>query len=725
MDKVCFKCKKPGVEKINIEGKEYYSCNYCKSISPRFSDEKAIFSETSKKGIVQHAVAVTILEKDKKILLIKRRVWPFCYALPGGHIENGETPLEAQKREMIEELGIIPEKPKLVLHTILENDLCRHGAAWHEWFLYKCDMDKNRSIFVNSEAESADWFSLEEAMRLNLSSATKTVLTEVYTQKRHVDCPEKLKRFGTKNQNLAFDEEKMSELIFHISNAFLSLRNTNQVLEIATNETLKAINSASVSIAILKEDYKTLEIKAYARNDKLNNQPDFPEFKIGQGVAGQAAQTKKIISISDVKNNSIFIKGKSGRTKSLLCIPMIVNGKLIGVIDVADTVVRNWTEEEVRFLSILASQLGIALENSRLFAESEKEKDLLDSVVKNIQEGVVVVDLKGRVIVWNKYAEEITGLKSEEANNQSGIKLAKKLGFNDLIGIISEALLNRDRLKDFYLEKRILTVSGQQIWIGINMSFIGDQGNGNYILTFRNISRDRELLQAKNDLVSTATHELRTPLTAVKGYLSMLRNGDAGEFNKKQEKYLGHAYQSTERLVGLVESLLKTLKIDENKVQLNLQNFDIVKIAADSIENLKHKAKGKNISIHLKSGKLFAFGDPDNTKHIIENIVDNAIKYTKNNGKIDVTLKNNGDNILVSIKDTGIGIPQGAKERIFDRFIRVNNPLSVKAGGTGLGLHIAKNMVQKQGGKIWLESKLNVGTTFYFTVPASINITNN
>jgi two-component system sensor histidine kinase VicK len=161
------------------------------------------------------------------------------------------------------------------------------------------------------------------------------------------------------------------------------------------------------------------------------------------------------------------------------------------------------------------------------------------------------------------------------------------------------------------------------------------------------------------------------------------------------------------------------LKIEENKVSLDVADFNLGEVITESIRNLKGKAKSKRIRIDFQCQSLFARGDKTKSKHIIENLLDNAIKYTKNNGLITIDIKSQSHYILVSVKDNGVGIPEKYLPSVFDKFTRVKNSLSIKAGGTGLGLYIAKNLVEKQGGKIWLESTQKTGTTFYFTIPAS------
>jgi len=235
------------------------------------------------------------------------------------------------------------------------------------------------------------------------------------------------------------------------------------------------------------------------------------------------------------------------------------------------------------------------------------------------------------------------------------------------------------------------------------------------------LDREKELAKLKSNLVATATHELRTPLTAVRGYLSMLKDGDAGILNSKQYLYLNKALSSTDRLVSLVEDLLSTLRIDEKKVVINTTNFDLSKVIENVIDNLRSKADQKKIHINYrKKAKIFVNADSNITYHILQNLLDNAIKYTPDRGRISFEVSKKSK-IIVSLTDTGCGISTKDQKIIFDRFSRVANKLSTKAGGTGLGLFIAKNLAETQGGNIWVESIPDQGSTFYLSLPLASN----
>jgi signal transduction histidine kinase len=224
-------------------------------------------------------------------------------------------------------------------------------------------------------------------------------------------------------------------------------------------------------------------------------------------------------------------------------------------------------------------------------------------------------------------------------------------------------------------------------------------------------------MEAKNEFLSLTTHELRTPLTAIKGYLSMIIQGDAGEITPRQQLFFGKAMDATNRLVGLVEEILSVIRIEENRVTLHWQEFSLTDLISECVQEFRLPAEQKKITINYRSTPLSIWGDRVKTKQVLANLIENAIKYTRDKGTVDISYTKRRQNACISIRDTGVGIAPKHVATIFDKFVRIDNPLSVKAGGTGLGLYIVKNLVEKQGGRIWVESIPKKGTTFSLLMP--------
>jgi len=882
MQKLCIHCKKYPVTEVNVAGRKKYLCQGCQYLSGRFLvGEKLVAESEDKKGQKRHlVVGALIFSKDKKsILLNKRRVWPYCYDIPAGHIKLDETPKTAIAREVLEETGLSIAKSQLLDHEIFNDDSCRYGCDTHEWFLFKCSV-RDYNVLPNSESEDVTWHPIAQLKAMNFLPATKYFIKSHVLENNHRKSSRKnsIEKITDAGGDMdAVLAERREEMLYHLSTALFKLDAIENILQMAVKEITSSMNCYSSSIYLYNPRNQMLEVGAYANSEGASSPHDLHQFKLGAGITGSAAFKRKIIAISDISTEKEYI-GKATDKGAIIAIPILSKDKLVGTLSVSYNDPKIFTEAEAQYLSILGSMIGLAIENNRLYkrldnkvqnlsmlfgvtsisgrqtkntiqqmvdtvpallesekchflifnplknnfgsfalsndegsllpeiplgqgvtskiflsqkpmfvndadansdiilkyrkifniksqlsipvqagaksigvlhvinkvngdfndedlklasivasrigmkientnsiAEIKSEKDFLDSVIENSDEGILIINSKGDITVWNRFLEKVFGIKRSEVIGKSGLNLAKKIGAQELYWKVV-----RSMQKNHYLEKEITAASGERILLGINIFFVGDEHEQSAVVMARDITKERNLLQAKNDLISTATHELRTPLTAVKGYLSMAQNPNAGELSEKQMKYLGKASESTERLVNLIEDLLGALRIDENRVVLDKQVFKAGPMINEAIANLQSKAKAKDIRIYNKSAyDTFVFADPIKSKQIVENLIDNAIKYTHDHGKIFIATEKSIHDIKISIKDTGVGINKADAEKVFERFYRISNPLSISAGGTGLGLYIAKNLVEQQGGRIWLDSEIGRGTTFNFTLPTT------
>ena len=226
--------------------------------------------------------------------------------------------------------------------------------------------------------------------------------------------------------------------------------------------------------------------------------------------------------------------------------------------------------------------------------------------------------------------------------------------------------------------------------------------------------------ELSDKIISMVSHELKTPLTSIKGFAETIIQED---LNKSEIiKFANIIYNEADRLNRLVNSLLNLSRLESAKVNFNIKKLDIKEIAENVIELMYPKIKNSNIKLNREyEDEVFyeALADEDKTEQIIINLIDNAIKYTPTGGIITIGIKNKESEVLVYVKDTGIGIPENEKHKIFEKFYRTTISSSISQG-IGLGLVITKYLVEGQGGKIWFESQENVGTTFYFTLPKNI-----
>lgn len=229
----------------------------------------------------------------------------------------------------------------------------------------------------------------------------------------------------------------------------------------------------------------------------------------------------------------------------------------------------------------------------------------------------------------------------------------------------------------------------------------------------------RSLDLAKDEFVSIASHQLRTPLTALKGYTGMLIDEDAGPINDKQREYLNEIKNANDRMIGLITALLNVSRVDLGVFVIDPEPVNFQEVAESVIKELELKIKEKKLQwkVNFEKDLPLISADLRITRMIFQNLLTNAVKYTPLNGNISFNINKDGSNILISVTDTGYGIPEAVKSKIFTKLFRADNVRVKDPTGTGLGLYIIKATIEQTGGKIWFESKENQGSTFYVSIP--------
>lgn len=235
--------------------------------------------------------------------------------------------------------------------------------------------------------------------------------------------------------------------------------------------------------------------------------------------------------------------------------------------------------------------------------------------------------------------------------------------------------------------------------------------------------REKSLAMEKSEFISIAAHQLRTPLSAIKWTLKMMIDGDVGDVNLDQKEFLKRGYETNERMISLVNDLLNVSRIEQGKFSYNFEDISIQEIIKNVIGNVQHLAREKKLNLvfdekSVRSAKLRKIkADTEKLSIAIENIIENAIKYTPPKGKIIITLENKGDSVLLKVKDTGVGIPRDQQKNLFGKFFRGSNVIRLQTDGSGLGLFITKNIIERHDGDISVESEEGKGACVIIELP--------
>jgi PAS domain S-box-containing protein len=349
-----------------------------------------------------------------------------------------------------------------------------------------------------------------------------------------------------------------------------------------------------------------------------------------------------------------------------------------------------------------------------------------EAILTSIGDGLVVVDKEGKISYINKSFEDMLGWKAQEIVGKSMVQVVPREDLNGVGVSFKERVLTQvlagqkfvaDLTNTFYYirkNKSRFPVSDIVAPVILNKKIVGA------VEVFRDITKEKEIDKAKTEFVSLASHQLRTPLSTVNWYSEMLLTGDAGEVTPDQKKYLEEIYNGNQRMVDLVNTLLDVSRIELGTLVIESKPTNIVKLTQNVIneEKLQILEKKIKLSPSFEDNIPFIKSDPKLLRMVIQNLLSNAIKYTPNGGKVRISLLlDEKKNVILKISDTGYGIPKNQQDKIFTKLFRADNVIGKDTEGTGLGLYIAKSIVEQAGGKLWFESKENHGTTFYAALP--------
>jgi signal transduction histidine kinase len=232
-----------------------------------------------------------------------------------------------------------------------------------------------------------------------------------------------------------------------------------------------------------------------------------------------------------------------------------------------------------------------------------------------------------------------------------------------------------------------------------------------------------QLDRMKSDIISIVAHQLRTPLSAIKWTLKILMDGDVGAVTAEQRELLTKGFDSNERMIMLINDMLEVDRLESGKLTYNFTPIQFEELVQEMIGTLIPLATQRNIRMEFTAAAQLLPKikiDPDKMREVLQNLIDNAIKYTKVGGFIMIGVDMQGEELHFWVKDNGIGIPDDGKDKVFSRFYRANNAIHTETDGSGLGLFIAQSVVKRHGGKIWFESVIDVGTTFHVLLPFSL-----
>jgi two-component system phosphate regulon sensor histidine kinase PhoR len=344
--------------------------------------------------------------------------------------------------------------------------------------------------------------------------------------------------------------------------------------------------------------------------------------------------------------------------------------------------------------------------------EVSREKDQLQAVLNGMVEGVLVIGADGRILLMNQRMREFFDVPGE-AIDRAPIEVIRDAAVDELL---AEAARTGDPVS------RKITRAGEDRRT-FRVQAVGFPSDGKRrigtVAVFHDITEVVRLETVRRDFVANASHELRTPVAAIRGFAETLLSNDALSDGDRRS-YLEVIERHSIRLVSLVADLLELSKIEDPEGDFTPTRVDVGAVAEAVVRDARARIEGRDLAVELRASPgAAAWASRQDVERSLANLVDNALKYTDDGGRIDVSVDSEGNRVRVQVADTGIGISPSNQARIFERFYRVDTSRSRALGGTGLGLSIVKNLVQRMGGEVCVESELGKGSTFTFWLPAA------
>ncbi len=443
-------------------------------------------------------------------------------------------------------------------------------------------------------------------------------------------------------------------------------------------------------------------------SDLFIEKESFEEFLKNQNISN------KEFAFYDTANKRIYVQTYKAHidesTNTFICFYNISEARNL----------RSEMEEKIRIRTKDIEDSRVALLNmledtEEARARVEEEKVKTETIFTNFVDGLLVFNLNQELNLINSEAEKFLDIKGEKFIGKDFSELKKVKNLESLFSILGNDMKEMFRQELIISPDLILEVTSVFITAG--------KKKISFLVILHDVTRERFIEDLKSQFVTVAAHQLRTPLSIIKWGLGMLLGGDVGKISKDQKDLLGKTFQTNERMIKLVNDLLNVSKIEEGRYLYQPKTIDmerlIKQICASSQEMTEKKKIDLAVEIDGNKDKKTIKADEEKITLAIKNLLDNAISYTEEKGKVTIKLSKEKDKIHVSVSDTGVGIPAKQQDRVFSKFFRGSNVVKMETDGTGLGLFIAKNIIEAHGGTISFKSKEGEGTTFFIVLPVA------
>ncbi len=583
------------------------------------------------------------------------------------------------------------------------------------------------------------------AFGLNDQRILSTVAGQLAVTVQNARLFEELRRFNQeleqrvreRTEELRAERDRLNTL-YNITAELSATLDMDRVLERALTLLLSAVGADQGVIMLIDHQQDRLYTRAELGQNLAGPAPE-GGLRVNEGLAGWVIQHRQSVVIDDVQQDPRWLQAapQDAIPRATLAVLLETSDEVQGVLLLFSARAGAFDQNHLRVVVAAANQLATSINNAELYRyireqaerlgemvhEQQIEASKSNAILEGVADGVMVADEAGQIILFNSAAERILGIDRRQLLGRPISSLSGLYGGGGRrwMETIQQWMAEPARIHSGDYLAETLDTGEKVISVALSPVHMADQFLGT-VSVLRDITHEVEVDRMKTEFISNVSHELRTPMTSIKGYADLLVLGAAGEVSERQREFLLTIKNNADRLGHLVNDLLDISRIDSGRANLKWLPVQVEQVVHAALANLSQRieSQGRSLTVleELPDDLPGTYADPAKLTQIITNLVDNAYQYTPDGGKITVAARLEGDSFLITVADTGVGIPRRLHDRVFDRFFRNDEqPLVMETAGTGLGLAIVKELVEMHGGRIWFESEEGQGTTFFVMLP--------
>lgn len=494
----------------------------------------------------------------------------------------------------------------------------------------------------------------------------------------------------------------------------------DEILSGALDTTLKVVGVDAGEVFLIDEESGALTLHAqHGLSDVFVAEEAF--IQSGECLCGLSAASRELVVAVDIALHPARTRPACLREgfRSLLCLPLLARGQVLGLLNVQSRNVRQFTAADEELLTAIGNQIGIAIANARLIEDAEERRATLDSVMNSLVDGLLLVDQRGKITYVNPCAGEMLGLSTHLLVGQTVEAVEQEFPsrieeWKRIRHLLHTAVVEIESAPA--IEVTFLEPTPRTLLVRLFPIYDADSNNLGQGLLLHDITQEKELDQMKSQLLSTVSHELRTPLASIKGFATTLLRQDVQWDETSRREFLAIIDEESDRLSELISNLLDMSRIEAGTLRVEPEPTDLQPLVGDTVAEFQVMTHRHEFKAHLPPHLPLVVADPRRIRQVLRNLVENAVKYSPEGGKITIAAQVLADQVVISVSDEGLGIEPQHLDHIFDRFYQVDSASTRNVGGSGLGLSICKAIVEAHNGQIRAESQPGAGSTFSFTL---------